>query len=153
MPALFPFYLCSNLSSYRRFGEHLCVSFIRHQLSHSINQKQKKHKVLSTRLSTTAQLSSSGGTFSRRYSTIASGPFSTCRPYGMACVLMSGFICFAIDWISAACSAVHMDAQNCFVCGDRVSTYTVYSIECLFLLTSKSGCSSFTLGATSSISV
>lgn len=32
--------------------------------------------------------SNNGGTFSTRYSTIASGPRSTCKPCGIACVLI-----------------------------------------------------------------
>ena len=47
-----------------------------------------------------------------RYSTTASGPFSTCRPSGMACVLISGTILLAICCILALSSGVHMEAQN-----------------------------------------
>lgn len=47
-----------------------------------------------------------------RYSTIASGPLSTCSPVGMACVLIPGTIDRAVDWMCSASSAVHMDAQN-----------------------------------------
>lgn len=63
-------------------------------------------------LKISAGWSSNGGTFSSRCSTIASGPLSTCRPYGMACVRMPGRRRLAMAWISAACSAVHMEAQN-----------------------------------------
>ena len=57
--------------------------------------------------------SSNFGTFSTRCSTIASGPFSTCKPCGIAYVLIPGLAFWAITWICVACSEVHMDAQNC----------------------------------------
>jgi hypothetical protein len=56
--------------------------------------------------------SKSGGTFSTKYSTMASGPRSTCRPVGIAWYLMSGTTDLASDWISLASSVVHIDAEN-----------------------------------------
>jgi hypothetical protein len=73
-------------------------------------------------------LSKSAGTFSTKYSTIASGPLSTCSPCGIACVLIPGTSFSAMLRISAACSAVHIEAEK-----------------------STLGCFSRTVGATSSI--
>lgn len=78
----------------------------------------------------TTTVSSTPGTFSNKYSTTPSGPLSTCRPCGIACVLIPGLSRSAISLISFACSGVHIDAEK------RIS-----------------GCCSFTVSATSSIPI
>lgn len=45
---------------------------------------------------------SRSGTVTKRYFTIASGPLSTCRPVGIACVLISGTTFLAIACICSA---------------------------------------------------
>jgi hypothetical protein len=57
-------------------------------------------------------LSNSEGTTSTRYSTTASGPLSTCKPWGIAYDFMPGLSLSAIARISVASSAVHMDAEK-----------------------------------------
>lgn len=52
------------------------------------------------------------GIRSLRYSTTASGPFSTCKPWGIAWVLIPGLLSLAICWIRVLSSGVHIEAQN-----------------------------------------
>jgi hypothetical protein len=56
--------------------------------------------------------SNSPGTISTKYSTIASGPLSTCSPCGIACVLIPGLSFCAMLLIVSASSCVHMDAEK-----------------------------------------
>ena len=92
----------------------------------------------------TAPHASTSGNFSTKYSTIASGPLSTCNPWGIAWVLISGTISLAVCWILADSSGVHIDAQNC-------SGQNLTNRPCL--LTNRFGFCSFTVASTCSIAL
>lgn len=90
--------------------------------------------------------SMNGGTFSTSQSNTPSGPRSTCSPCGNAIVLMPGFFSFAIAWISALSSGVHMEAQNCQITSQRNNQFHRRQRH-----TRRSGLTSSTVAATSSI--
>jgi hypothetical protein len=77
-----------------------------------ISRKARNLPQTTTLYSTHVTLSKTLGTFSNKYSTIPSGPLSTCRPCGIACVLIPGLSFSAISLISWACSGVHIEAEK-----------------------------------------